>query len=616
MTARIQSARQLADYRQELLARVTAQRRIIAICAGTGCKAMGANKVFDAFTDEIHKRGLGDQVEVRATGCHGFCERGTLVLFHPGGMLYQRVSADDVAEIVEKTVLHAQEIERLFYQDPVTGARHKTEGEIPFYRHQQRLVLKHNGIIDPTSLDDYLATGGYQALSRALEMGPEAVLGEVKQANLRGRGGAGFPAGQKWELCKNTPSAERFVICNADEGDPGAFMDRSVLEGNPHSVLEGMAIGALAIGAQKGYVYVRQEYPLAVLRLSRAIEQAQEYGFLGEKILGSGFGFEVLINRGGGAFVCGEETALIASIEGRRGVPTRRPPYPAQRGLWGKPTNINNVETWANVPWVIGQGAEWFRAIGTEGSKGTKIFSLVGKVNNTGLVEVPMGMTLRQIVFDIGGGIPRGKAFKAVQTGGPSGGCLPAQRLDVSVDFDTLVAEGAMMGSGGMIVMDEDTCMVDVARYFLRFLKGESCGNCTSCRDGLHQLHELLTDVVEGRGTQATLETIEALAETVQATSLCALGKTAVNPVKSTLKYFADEYQAHIRDKRCPAKVCKALITFRIDERCNGCLLCAKRCPQKCISGELKKLHRIDLDKCIRCGICKDVCKQDAVVVE
>ncbi len=615
--AAFKNAKQLADHRKKVVASRPENRKAIAVCAGTGCKAFGSYKLLDAFKKELKKRKLDRKVELRATGCHGFCERGPLVLFFPEGMLYQRVQVKDVEEIVKQTVVKEKVIDRLLYQDPTTGKKHKKEEDIPFYKHQARLVLKNNGLIDPTSIDDYIRIGGYNSLVKALGMGPEKVLKEVKAAKLRGRGGAGFPAGIKWETCRNTESDKRYVICNADEGDPGAFMDRSVLEGNPHSVVEGMLIGAYAIGADEGYVYVRQEYPLAVERLEIALDAARKQGLLGKNILGSGFGFDIHINRGGGAFVCGEESALIASIEGHRGVPKRRPPYPAVCGLWGKPTNINNVETWANVPPIIDRGAKWFASIGTQGSTGTKIFSLVGKVNNTGLVEVPMGMTLREIVFDIGGGIPGGKKFKAVQTGGPSGGCLPEKKLDVPVDFDTLLREGAMMGSGGMIVMDEDTCMVDLAKYFLRFLKFESCGNCTSCRDGLMRLHELLVDIAAGRGTEATIDLVEELAQVVRDTSLCALGSTAANPVLSTLRYFRDEYEAHVLKKRCPAGVCKELITFRIDPKtCNGCTLCRVRCPQEAVVGKKGQVHKIIQKKCIKCGICKDVCNQDAVIVE
>ena len=615
--AAFKNAKQLAAHRKKVVAARPKNRKAIAVCAGTGCKAFGSYKLLDAFKKELKKHKLDKKVELRATGCHGFCERGPLVLFFPEGMLYQKVQVKDVEEIVKQTVMKGKVLGRLLYKDPTTGKQHKREADIPFYKHQERLVLRNNGLIDPTSIDDYIAIGGYSGLVKALEMGPEKVLKEVKSAKLRGRGGGGFPSGVKWEICRNTEADRRYIICNADEGDPGAFMDRSVLEGNPHSVVEGMIIGAFAIGAGEGFVYVRQEYPLAVERLRMALDTARKQGLLGKNILGSGFDFDIQINRGGGAFVCGEETALIISIEGRRGVPRRRPPYPAVEGLWGKPTVINNVETWANVPLIIDRGAKWFGSIGTKGSKGTKIFSLVGKVNNTGLVEVPMGMTMRQIVFDIGGGIPGGKKFKAVQIGGPSGGCLPEEKLDVPVDFDTLVREGAMMGSGGMIVMDEDTCMVDVAKYFLRFLKFESCGNCTSCRDGLLHLHELLTDISEGRGTEQTIDLVEELAKAVRDTSLCALGTTAANPVLSTLRYFHDEYAAHVRFGRCPAKVCKELITFSIDpEACNGCTLCLVRCPQQAVEGQKGKPHKIIQEKCIKCGICKDACNQDAVIVE
>jgi NADH:ubiquinone oxidoreductase subunit F (NADH-binding)/(2Fe-2S) ferredoxin/NAD-dependent dihydropyrimidine dehydrogenase PreA subunit len=615
--AAFKSARQLLDYRKKLKSTTSARRRTIAVCAGTGCKALGSFSLFDAFTSELKKNKLTSHIDLVATGCHGFCERGPLVLFHPEGVLYQRVKHGDVAEIVSKTVKDGKIITRLLYKDPNNGKQYRKEQQIPFYKHQKRMVLASNGHLDPTSIDDYIRGGGYSALAKAVEMGSRKIISEIKRSGLRGRGGAGFPTGTKWEICSRTESDKRYLICNADEGDPGAFMDRSVLEGNPHSVIEGMIIGALAIGADEGYVYVRQEYPLAVERLEIALKQARRLGLLGKNILGSKARFDVKINRGGGAFVCGEESALIASIQGARGVPRRRPPYPAVEGLFGKPTNINNVETWANVPLIIDKGSKWYAEIGTAGSKGTKIFSLVGKVNNTGLVEVPMGMTMRKIVFDIGGGIPGGKKFKAVQTGGPSGGCLPESKLDTPVDFDTLLEQGAMMGSGGMIVMDESTCMVDVARYFLRFLKSESCGNCTSCREGLVRLHELLTDICEGRANADTIPMILELAETVKTTSLCALGKTAVNPVLSTLRYFGPEYRAHIEQGRCPAGVCKALITYSIDAKlCNGCTLCLKNCPEGAVSGQKKKLHVIDQDKCIKCGICKDVCNQDAVLVE
>jgi len=617
MSGRLADPRALSRQREALAAAREARPRVVAVCGGTGCRAQGAMKVFEALRAEVGAHGADHTVGMRATGCHGFCERGPLVKLLPEGILYQHVQITDAAEIVERTLLRGELVERLLYEDPVTGERYHREDDIAFYRHQQRIVLRDTGQLDPTSIDDYVAAGGYSALARALEMGPEAVLEEVKRSGLRGRGGAGFPAGRKWEACRNAPGDLKYVVCNADEGDPGAFMDRSILEGNPHCVIEGMAIGALAMEAREGYVYVRQEYPLAVEHLTVALEQARERGLLGDAILGSGLSFDIHVSRGGGAFVCGEASAMMASLEGRRGVPHRRLIHLSEHGLWGRPTNVNNVESWANIPHILLNGAEWFRAIGAEGSTGTKIFSLVGMVNNTGLVEAPMGMTLRQIIFDVGEGIPDGKAFKAVQTGGPSGGCLPADKLDVPVDFDTLVAEGSMMGSGGMIVMDEETCMVDVAKYFLRFLASESCGNCTSCRDGLTCLHDLLGDVTEGRGTRETIALIEELAETVQATSLCALGTSAVNPVLSTLHYFREEYLAHVDDKRCPAGVCKALIGFSIDaERCNGCTLCAVRCPQDAVAGEKKQPHTITQELCIKCGICKDVCNRDAVLVQ
>jgi NADH:ubiquinone oxidoreductase subunit F (NADH-binding)/(2Fe-2S) ferredoxin/Pyruvate/2-oxoacid:ferredoxin oxidoreductase delta subunit len=613
---RIGSPSELREYRERLLAdRATHPRSVVAVCCGTGCTAYGAPRVVDALRDEIERQGLSDTFEVKATGCHGFCERGTLVLMHPQRLLYQKVGARQVPAIVERTLKGGEVIEEQLYDDPATGQRYQLEPEIPFYSHQQRLILGKNGEIDPTSIDDYIALGGYGGLVRAFELGPDAVLEQVKRAKLRGRGGGGFPAGRKWETCRNAPSDKRYVICNADEGDPGAFMDRSILEGNPHAVIEGMIIGAFTIGSDEGYVYVRHEYPLAVKRLTVALEQAREKGFLGRNILGSGLDLEIRINRGGGAFVCGESTALMASIEGRVGEPRAKHIHTVVSGLWGRPSNLNNVETWANVPLIVERGADWYLTKGTAGSPGTKIFSLVGKVNNTGLVEAEMGMTLRQIIYDIGGGIPKGRQFKAVQTGGPSGGCLPADRLDLPVDFDTLWEEGSMMGSGGMIVMDDRTCMVDVARYFLGFLKFESCGKCTTCREGLRRLHELVTDITEGRGTEQTIALIEELSETVEAASLCALGTTAINPVRSTLKFFRDEYLAHVNERRCPAGVCKELIRYEITADCTGCLLCKKRCPEGCISGEREQLHVIDTSRCIKCGICMDVCKDDAVRV-
>jgi NADH-quinone oxidoreductase subunit F len=615
---RLTSRGELERVRAEVIARRDPERKAVAVCAGTGCVAYGSTKLIDVFRREVSRLGL--DVEVRATGCHGFCERGPLVVVYPRKIFYQRVQPKDVEEILEKTVVGGEVLERLLYQDPVSGEKYVYEEEVPFYKYQQRLILGNNGRIDPTSLEDYLAIGGYGALAKAMfEMGREAVLEEVLAAKLRGRGGGGFEAGWKWKGCKEAKGEPKYVICNADEGDPGAFMDRSVLEGNPHSVIEGMVIGAYTIGSSQGYVYVRNEYPLAVERLGIALQQAREAGLLGEDILGSGFSFDIRINKGGGAFVCGESTALMLSIEGEVGEPRAKHIHTVEAGLWDKPTNLNNVETWANVPHIVNRGAAWFCSIGTEGSKGTKIFSLVGKVNNTGLVEVPMGITLREIVEKIGGGIPKGGKFKAVQTGGPSGGCLPESMLDLPVDFDELTKAGSMMGSGGMIVMDQNTCMVDVARYFLDFLRFESCGKCVTCREGLKQLWEIVDRITKGQGREGDLELIAELSECVAEASLCALGGTAPNPVLSTLRHFRSEYEAHIREHRCPAKVCKELITFTIDaEKCTGCRVCAKKCPTGAISGEKKKVHVIDQSKCIKCRVCYESCptKWAAVVVE
>ena len=603
---RITSAEHLSAVRSEIVGRRDPDRPAIAICAGTGCIAYGSNDLFAAFQDASTE--LGIEVDVRMTGCHGFCERGPLVVVYPEKIFYQRVKPKDVAEILEQTVAGGEVIERLCYVDPVTGERYVHEEEVPFYKHQKRLILGNNGRIDPTKIEDYLGIGGYGALARALSMGSDAVLKEVMDARLRGRGGGGFEAGWKWKFCKEAEGEKKYILCNADEGDPGAFMDRSILEGNPHSVIEGMVIGALAIGGTDGFIYVRNEYPLAVQRLGIALDQAREWGLLGEDILGSGLSFDIQINRGGGAFVCGESTALMLSIEGQVGEPRAKHIHTAESGLWESPTNLNNVETWANVPGIIENGAEWFQSMGTEGSTGTKIFSLVGKVNNTGLVEVPMGITLRDIVEKIGGGVPGG-TFKAVQTGGPSGGCLPESELDLPVDFDELTKKGSMMGSGGMIVMDEATCMVDFAKYFTNFLRFESCGKCMTCRDGLKRMHEILDRITEGKGTLGDLDLIVELGETITEASLCALGGTAANPVLSTLKYFRDEYVAHIDEGTCPAKVCKELITFTIDnDKCTGCTLCAKRCPTGAITGDKKGPHFIEQDKCIKCRVCFEAC--------
>ncbi len=613
---RIQSAQELEAYRQECVASRDPQRIVITICAGTGCQAHGCSNVVTAMRQELDKQGL-DQVEVKATGCHGFCERGPLVVIHPQGVFYNKVKVEDIPEIIAKTVQKGEVIESLLYALPASKEKISLEKDVPFYKLQKRIIFGSNGLIDPTSIDDYLAIGGYQALSKAMTgMSRDAVLDEVKISGLRGRGGGGFPTGKKWESTRNVDSEVKYVICNADEGDPGAYMDRSLLEGNPHSVIEGMLLGAYAVGATDGYVYVRHEYPLAVANLTVAIDDARQMGFLGENILGSGFNFDIKISRGGGAFVCGESSALIASIEGQVGEPRAKHIHMAESGLWGKPTVLNNVETWANVPVIIDKGAEWFRSIGTEGSPGTKIFSLVGKVNNTGLVEVPMGISLREIIFDIGGGIPGGRSFKAVQTGGPSGGCIPEEHLDLRVDFDELGKVGSMMGSGGMIVMDDRTCMVDVAKYFLNFLKGESCGKCTTCREGILRMYEILDKITRGEGELSDLDMLEKLAPVVQEASMCGLGKTAPNPVLSTLRYFRDEYLAHINDKKCPAGVCKDLIHFEIDpDACTGCHKCARVCPVGAAHGKKKEPHEIDQEKCIKCGMCYDACKFDAVKI-
>jgi NADH-quinone oxidoreductase subunit F len=607
---RIHSPDELEAWRQRVLSGRDADAPHITVCAGTGCRASGAGAVIAAFSSEIDEQGLDVEMGFRGTGCHGFCEKGPIVVIDPEETCYLQVSPDDVPEIVSETIKSQQVIERLLYVDPNTDERIARESDIPFYKHQQRVVFGPNRRIDPTSFEDYLAIGGYQALTRALfEMTPDEVVEEVKRASLRGRGGGGFPAGVKWEVARSAPGEPKYVVVNCDEGDPGAYMDRSLMEGNPLCVLEGLTIGAYAIGSHEGFVYVRQEYPLALENLGVAISNARESGLLGRDILGSGFDFDVTVHRGAGAFVCGEETALLISLEGRVGEPRPRPPYPAVKGLWGKPTNINNVETWANVPLIISTGAEACAGTGTEESKGTKIFSLVGKIANTGLVEVPMGITLRDVIYKIGGGIPDGRKFKAVQTGGPSGGCIPEERLDIEVDFDELTKAGSMMGSGGMIVMDEDTCMVDVARYFIDFLTDESCGKCLPCREGLRQMHRILTRITEGKGREGDIETLEELAETAREASLCALGTTAPNPFLSTYRYFKSEYEAHIVEKRCPALSCSELVSYWIDpEKCKACLICLKECPSEVIDGAKKTIHIIDQETCNSCGVCFEVC--------
>ncbi|MCK4557453.1 MAG: SLBB domain-containing protein, partial [Candidatus Aminicenantes bacterium] len=557
------NATELEKIREEISESRKKRKTCITVCGGTGCHAYGCLKVAQAFKDEIKNQGLQDSVDVRTTGCHGFCERGPIVVIQPKGVFYQRIKLEDIKEVIAETIVGKKIIDRLLYVDPRTQEKIVREKNVPFYKKQKRIIFGNNGFIDPTDIRDYIALDGYRALTKILfDMTSEEVIEEIIASGLRGRGGGGFLTGKKWEICHDVNSDMKYVICNADEGDPGAYMDRSLLEGNPHSVIEGMIIGAYAIGASEGYIYVRMEYPLAVKNVTRAITEAKKLGLLGESILGSEFGFDIHVFRGAGAFVSGEETSLMASIEGKRAFPRQRPPFPAQEGLWGKPTNINNVETWANIPLIINKGAEWYSKIGTRGSKGTKIFSLVGKINNTGLVEVPMGMTLKEIIYDIGGGIKDNKKFKAVQTGGPSGGCIPAEMLNLPIDFETLTKAGSMMGSGGMIVMDEDTCMVDVARYFLDFTQQESCGKCVPCRIGTKQLVDILTRITQGKGEEGDIEKLEDLAKTVKAGSLCGLGQTAPNPVLTTIRNFKNEYEAHIRDKSCPALVCKELIIY------------------------------------------------------
>jgi NADP-reducing hydrogenase subunit HndC len=607
---RINSLAELEEFRKGILSKRDPNKTCITICSGSACHASGSKDVAASIEEEIEKQGLSGEVDIRKTGCHGFCERGPIVVIHPEEICYLQIQPEDVPEIISETIKGKKVIERLLYTDPSTNEKIVHESEIPFYKNQKRLVFGSNGNIDPKSIDDYLAIGGYSALAKALsQMTPEQVVEEVKKSNLRGRGGGGFPAGRKWEGSRNAPGEIKYVIVNADEGDPGAYMDRSLLEGNPHSVLEGLTIGAYAIGSHEGYIYVRQEYPLAVENVNIAIKQAEEYGFLGKNILGSGFDFKVIVHKGAGAFVCGESTALMTALEGRAGEP--RPKYIRSnvKGLWEKPSVLNNVETWANVPLIINKGADWFTQLGTEGSKGTKIFSLVGKITNTGLVEVPMGMTLRDIIYKIGGGVPGGKQFKAVQTGGPSGGCIPEELLDLEVGFDELTKAGSMMGSGGMIIMDEDTCMVDVARYFLDFLTDESCGKCVPCREGMRQMLKILTNITQGKGKEGDIELLEELAETAKEASLCALGKSAPNPFLSTLQYFREEYEAHIKEKRCPALSCKELISFYIDPgKCQACMICGRKCPAEAIVGGKNKIHVIDQKKCTKCGTCFEVC--------
>ncbi len=626
--ATLDSIAALDELRASLQAAQDPNRKIVSVCTGTGCKAYKCDNLAQNLREEVTRAGLDDEVQIVATGCHGFCERGALMVIYPEEIFYQKVKPAKAAEIVEKTLKGGEIIEELLYEDPTTGERIVKESDIPFYKHQQQELLHLGRRIDPARIEDYLAAGGYAALPKVLsDIEPDAVIDMVTRSGLRGRGGGGFPAGVKWRSCKNAPGEPRYVLCNADEGDPGAYMDRSLLEANPHSVIEGMLIGAYAIGSSQGYIYVRNEYPLAVSNLRIALAQARELGLLGDRVLGTDFGFDIEIVRGGGAFVCGESTALMASIEGFVGEPRAKHIHTVEQGLYDKPTNLNNVETWANVPLIINKGVDWYTSIGTGdvsenpwgGSKGTKIFSLVGKVNNTGLVEVPMGVTLRQIIYDIGGGVRDGKKFKGVQTGGPSGGCLPESFLDHPVDFDELTKAGSMMGSGGMIVLDEDSCMVDFARYFLKFLAEESCGKCTTCREGLQRMWEITDDICEGRGRPEQLELLDELAEVVRDASLCALGQTAAYPVLSTLKYYRDEYEAHIFRRECPGRVCKPMIRFYVNhENCTGCDLCRINCPYDAITGEKKKgdSYVVHQEKCERCRICYQSCKFDAIDIK
>ena len=615
--SRLNSVRQLEHLRENLQEQKRTITNTIIVCGDTGCQISQSQAVIDAVRDELSKQGLGSSVELRVTGCLGFCEQGPVMIIEQGNIFYCHVAPQDAFEIVDQTVVRGNVIERLLYTDPVSGKKVQTESEIPFYMAQDRQLLSQNRVVDPCSIEDYLVAGGYSALGKALHgMIPMEIIQEIKSSKLRGRGGGGFPTGRKWMECYEAPGDEKYVICNADEGDPGAYMDRCVLEGNPHLVLEGMIIGAWAAGAQKGYVYVRNEYPLAIKHIRVAVEQARELGLLGDNILGSPFSFDVSIARGGGAFVCGESTALMASLEGKVGEPRPKDVHTAVEGLYQKPTILNNVETWANVPSIIQNGSSWFASKGTKGSKGTKILALTGRIKNTGLVEVAMGTSIRTVVFDIGGGAVNGKPIKAVQTGGPSGGCLPVDMFDLAIDFDVLSEAGSMVGSGGMVVMDEGSCMVDVARYFLEFLQDESCGKCLPCRVGIDRMLEIITDITEGRGTTKQLDLLEDLADTVSQTALCGLGKTAPNPVLSTLRYFHSEYEAHIEEQRCPAGVCKSLITYSIDpDKCNGCGVCLRSCAYEAITGEQKRVHVIDAELCQKCGICRSDCKFDAILV-
>ena len=590
-------------------------RSHVLVCGGTGCTSSGSAKIIETLQDEISKNGLKDEVAVVQTGCHGLCALGPIVIIYPEATFYAMVKQEDVSEIVSEHLVKGRIVTRLLYKEMVTEEGIKSLNDTDFYKKQHRIALRNCGVINPENIDEYIGTGGYEALGKVLtEYTPDQVIQTLLDSGLRGRGGGGFPTGLKWKLAKGNDADQKYVCCNADEGDPGAFMDRSVLEGDPHVVLEAMAIAGYAIGASQGYIYVRAEYPIAVERLGIAIGQAREYGLLGKDIFGTGFDFDIELRLGAGAFVCGEETALMTSIEGNRGEPRPRPPFPAQKGLFQKPTILNNVETYANVPQIIINGPEWFSSMGTEKSKGTKVFALGGKINNTGLVEIPMGTPLREVIEEIGGGIPNGKKFKAAQTGGPSGGCIPAEHFDIPIDYDNLISIGSMMGSGGLIVMDEDNCMVDIAKFFLEFTVDESCGKCTPCRIGTKRLYEILDKITKGQGTMEDLQKLEDLCYYIKENALCGLGQTAPNPVLSTLRYFRDEYIAHVVDKKCPAGVCKALLSYVIDpDKCKGCTLCARICPNGAISGKVKEAHVIDQSKCIKCGACMEKCKFGAI---